>query len=99
VHVTDPELIKEVLTKYYKFQKNHHDLDPITKILLTGIGSLEGEPWAKRRKIINAAFHFEKLKVPAGIEACFTLLKIYYTIRLVKSCIFLCCSLCFLRSI
>nr|AGX93060.1 7-deoxyloganic acid 7-hydroxylase-like protein [Tabernaemontana elegans] len=72
VHVTDPELIKEVLTKYYKFQKNHHDLDPITKFLLTGIGSLEGEPWAKRRKIINAAFHFEKLKLmlPAFYLSC-----------------------------
>lgn len=63
VFVTDPELIREVLTKYYKFHKNHHDLDPITKFLLTGIGSLEGEPWSRRRKSINPAFHFEKLKV------------------------------------
>lgn len=61
--MTDPELIREVLTKYYKFQKNHHDLDPITKFLLTGIGSLEGDPWSRRRKIINSAFQFEKLKV------------------------------------
>nr|AGX93061.1 7-deoxyloganic acid 7-hydroxylase-like protein [Vinca minor] len=72
VQITDPELIKEVLTKYYKFQKNHHDLDPITKLLLGGIGSLEGESWAKRRKIINSAFHFEKLKLmlPAFYLSC-----------------------------
>ncbi|KAL3508818.1 hypothetical protein ACH5RR_028219 [Cinchona calisaya] len=72
VNVTDPELIREVLTKYYKFQKNHHDLDPITKLLLTGIGSLEGDPWSRRRKIINSAFQFEKLKLmlPAFYLSC-----------------------------
>ncbi|KAK3009358.1 hypothetical protein RJ639_013094 [Escallonia herrerae] len=63
VHITEPELIRDVLTKYYKFHKNHHALDPITKYLLAGIGSLEGEPWAKRRRILNSAFHFEKLKL------------------------------------
>lgn len=87
VNITDPELIKEVLTKYYKFQKNHHDLDPITKLLLTGIGSLEGDPWAKRRKIINAAFHFEKLKVSCGYSRNllnFSLIKILvYRIKLI----------------
>ncbi|CAI9088915.1 OLC1v1023370C1 [Oldenlandia corymbosa var. corymbosa] len=72
VFMTDPELIREVLTKYYKFHKNHHDLDPITKFLLTGIGSLEGESWSQRRKTINPAFHFEKLKLmlPAFYMAC-----------------------------
>nr|QWX38540.1 secologanin synthase 5 [Ophiorrhiza pumila] len=72
VFVTDPELIREVLTKYYRFNKNHHDLDPITKFLFTGIGSLEGDPWSRRRKTINPAFHFEKLKLmlPAFYLAC-----------------------------
>nr|AIL49061.1 secologanin synthase [Nothapodytes nimmoniana] len=72
VHITEPEQIREVLTKYYRFQKNHHSFDPITKHLLTGIGSLEGEPWAKHRRVINAAFHFEKLKLmlPAFYESC-----------------------------
>ncbi|KAK2992116.1 hypothetical protein RJ640_006418 [Escallonia rubra] len=63
VHITEPELIRDVLTKYNKFHKNHHALDPRTKYLLAGVGSLEGEPWAKRRRILNSAFHFEKLKL------------------------------------
>ncbi|CAI9088914.1 OLC1v1023369C2 [Oldenlandia corymbosa var. corymbosa] len=62
VLVTDPDLVREVLTKYYKFHKNLHDHDPITRVLLTGVGMLEGEPWAARRKIIKSAFFFEKLK-------------------------------------
>ncbi|KAM7503867.1 hypothetical protein LguiB_002771 [Lonicera macranthoides] len=72
LHITEPELIRDVLTKYYKFQKNHHSLDPITKYLLSGIGSLEGEPWAQRRRVINSAFHFEKLKLmlPAFYLSC-----------------------------
>uniref|UniRef100_A0A5B6Z0T0 Putative 7-deoxyloganic acid 7-hydroxylase-like protein n=1 Tax=Davidia involucrata TaxID=16924 RepID=A0A5B6Z0T0_DAVIN len=72
VHITEPELVREVLTKYYKFQKNHKALDPITELLLAGIGSLEGEKWAKHRKIINPAFHMEKLKLmlPSFYSSC-----------------------------
>nr|QBM10924.1 7-deoxyloganic acid-7-hydroxylase [Swertia mussotii] len=72
VFVTEPELVREVLTKYYKFQKNHHDLDPITQFLFTGIGSLEGDTWSKRRKLITTAFQFEKLKLmlPAFYLSC-----------------------------
>ncbi|CAI9113135.1 OLC1v1013678C1 [Oldenlandia corymbosa var. corymbosa] len=72
VLVTDPEHVREIYTKYYLFQKNHHDLDPITKLLLTGIGSLEGEVWNSRRKILNPAFYYEKLKLlpPAFYSCC-----------------------------
>nr|WMD26768.1 7-deoxyloganic acid hydroxylase CYP72A728v2 [Camptotheca acuminata] len=77
VHITQPELVREVLTKYYKFQKNHKALDPITELLLTGIGSLEGEKWALHRKIINPAFHMEKLKqmLPAFHSSCMEIMK------------------------
>nr|AKI87771.1 DL7H1 [Gentiana rigescens] len=72
VFVTDPELVREVLTKYYKFNKNHHGLDPITKFLFCGIGSLEGDTWSKRRKLLTTAFQFEKLKLmlPAFYQSC-----------------------------
>ncbi|KAL6314383.1 hypothetical protein AAG906_021441 [Vitis piasezkii] len=35
---------------------------PLGKLLATGVVALEGEQWTKRRKIINPAFHLEKLK-------------------------------------
>ncbi|XP_059650993.1 7-deoxyloganic acid hydroxylase-like [Cornus florida] len=72
LHITEPELVREVLTKYYKFQKNYRALDPITKILLTGIGSLEGDKWAMHKRIINPAFRMEKLKLmlPAFHSSC-----------------------------
>lgn len=32
-------------------------------MLHNGVGSHEGEKWARHRRIINPAFHLEKLKV------------------------------------
>lgn len=32
VALTDPTLVKEVLTKYVTFQKSYHDLDPLIEI-------------------------------------------------------------------
>ncbi|KAK6132447.1 hypothetical protein DH2020_033824 [Rehmannia glutinosa] len=59
LNVADPELIKEILNKPDVFQK---PLPETGKILAGGILFLEGEKWAKHRKIINPAFHLEKLK-------------------------------------
>jgi cytochrome P450 len=33
------------------------------ELISRGIGSLDGEKWAMRRRILNPAFHLEKLKV------------------------------------
>ncbi|KAJ9672685.1 hypothetical protein PVL29_026057 [Vitis rotundifolia] len=56
----EPELIRDVLLKHNAFQKPPEH--PLVKLLVSGIVSLEGEQWTKRRKIINPAFHLEKLK-------------------------------------
>ncbi|CAA3012081.1 cytochrome P450 CYP72A219-like [Olea europaea var. sylvestris] len=60
LNVTDPELMKEILTKPGLFQKPHPD--PIRDTIVGGLLFLENEKWTKHRKIINPAFHLEKLK-------------------------------------
>ena len=61
VNIMEPELIRDVLLKHNVFQKPPPH--PLGKLLATGVVALEGEQWTKRRKIINPAFHLEKLKV------------------------------------
>ncbi|KAF5740435.1 secologanin synthase-like [Tripterygium wilfordii] len=65
VMIMNTEQIKEVLLRTSDFQK----IAPkgLLGLLLVGLVTLEGENWIKRRKVINPAFHQEKLKfmVPA----------------------------------
>ena len=58
--IMDPEHIREILSKSNIFQKPPPAL---TKLLAEGILSYEGDKWAKHRRIINPAFHLDKLKV------------------------------------
>ncbi|KAH7651907.1 Secologanin synthase protein [Dioscorea alata] len=76
VSLMDPELIKEVLSnKFGHFVKPN--LTPLGKLLAQGLASHEGEKWAKHRRIINPAFHLEKLKrmLPAFSTCCDELIK------------------------
>ena len=62
VIIMDPELIREVLTnKLGHFKKSK--FSRVARALISGLVIHEGEKWAKHRRIINPAFHQEKLKV------------------------------------
>ncbi|KAH7651920.1 Secologanin synthase protein [Dioscorea alata] len=71
VSLMDPRLVKEVLSnKFGHFMKLR--LNPLSKFLIQGLLSYEGQKWAKHRRIINPAFHLDKLKlmVPAFCICC-----------------------------
>ncbi|CAG7877559.1 unnamed protein product [Brassica rapa] len=70
ITITDPEQIKEVFNKIYDFQKPHSF--PLGRLIATGLFSYDGDKWAKHRRIINPAFHLEKIKnmVPAFHQSC-----------------------------
>lgn len=69
VLIMNHDLIKEVTLKYVTYEKPHSN--PLTRLLAQGIVSLEGDKWAKHRKIINPAFHQEKLKVVLNFDFLF----------------------------
>ncbi|KAK9092525.1 hypothetical protein Syun_027436 [Stephania yunnanensis] len=70
INVMEPDLVRDVLSnKFGHFTKRPN---PFTKLLATGLGSYNGEKWVKHRRIINPAFHIEKLKMmlPAFYASC-----------------------------
>ncbi|XP_057525269.1 cytochrome P450 72A397-like [Amaranthus tricolor] len=60
VLITEHELIRDVFTRMNLFKKPK--LNYLVEILFSGLVRYEGEKWAKHRKIVNPAFHMEKLK-------------------------------------
>ncbi|KAI3805020.1 hypothetical protein L1987_27012 [Smallanthus sonchifolius] len=66
VHVSDPSMIREVLANYKKYEKFLGD-NPLARLIGTGLIDAKGDQWDKRRKIINPAFHMEKLKASKSV--------------------------------
>ncbi|KAK2988394.1 hypothetical protein RJ640_007687 [Escallonia rubra] len=60
LNIVDPDVIKEMLSKPNIFQK---PADPLGEIVTGGLFTSEGQKWSKHRRLINPAFHLEKLKV------------------------------------
>ncbi|KMS99640.1 hypothetical protein BVRB_1g022090 [Beta vulgaris subsp. vulgaris] len=70
VNISKPELSREALTDIQDILKPRWN--PIVAKLFLGFVNYEGEKWAKHRKMINPAFHMEKLKLmlPAFYDIC-----------------------------
>ncbi|GFP87904.1 cytochrome p450 cyp72a219 [Phtheirospermum japonicum] len=70
VIILDPEEIREILTKNYIFQKP--SANPFGKMIAEGVATHETDKWARHRKLINPAFHVEKVKnmVPSFQQSC-----------------------------
>ncbi|XP_060201191.1 cytochrome P450 CYP72A219-like [Lycium barbarum] len=60
VLITEPELIREVLTKNYVYQKAPSS--PLSKFFVDGLANHETDKWAIHRRLLNPAFHLDKLK-------------------------------------
>ncbi|KAI3731748.1 hypothetical protein L1987_62943 [Smallanthus sonchifolius] len=71
VHVLDPGLAKDILSRINDFQKLRKS-NPYVKIMFQGLIDYDGEKWFKHRKIINPAFHAHKFKymAPAIHSSC-----------------------------
>nr|CAB3477689.1 unnamed protein product [Digitaria exilis] len=71
VTIANPALVKDLLSnKFGHFEKPQ--LPALTKLISDGLTSHEGEKWVKHRRILNPAFHLEKLKLmlPAFSACC-----------------------------
>ncbi|KAB2039767.1 hypothetical protein ES319_D02G033500v1 [Gossypium barbadense] len=77
VVISEPELIKEVMKNSENIFQKRKLTDVGAKLLGNGLVFIEGEKWAKHRKLANHAFHGESLKnvTPAIIVSVETMLE------------------------
>ncbi|XP_034593645.1 cytochrome P450 CYP72A616 isoform X1 [Setaria viridis] len=71
VTIADPALVRQVLSnKFGHFEKV--GFGQLQRLLHYGLSSHEGDKWARHRRIINPAFHLDKLKrmLPAFASCC-----------------------------
>jgi hypothetical protein len=62
VTILDPESVREILSnKFGHYGKPRSSR--FGKLLANGLVNHQGEKWAKHRRILNPAFHHEKIKV------------------------------------
>ena len=62
--ISDPDMIKEVLTKSDGKTFEKIQLNPLAKLLFgDGLILLTGKKWAIHRRITNQAFNMERVKV------------------------------------
>ncbi|KAK4752966.1 hypothetical protein SAY87_021764 [Trapa incisa] len=61
LNIMNVDHVKDILSKVHDFQKPPSN--PLIKLLVSGLVDYNGDKWAAHRKIINPAFHQEKLKV------------------------------------
>ncbi|KAF5189631.1 Cytochrome p450 [Thalictrum thalictroides] len=62
VNIMDPDMIRDILSnKFGHFSKVRRS-NPLGNLLNLGLVAYDGEKWVKHRRIINPAFHQEKLK-------------------------------------
>ncbi|KAL9230706.1 hypothetical protein vseg_006022 [Gypsophila vaccaria] len=75
INIGEPELVREAFNRMHEFQKPK--TNPLSALLATGLVSYEGDKWAKHRRLINPAFHVEKLKlmIPAFRESIVEVVK------------------------
>ncbi|WVZ69589.1 hypothetical protein U9M48_018355 [Paspalum notatum var. saurae] len=71
VTLSDPDLARDIMSnKFGHFEKPK--FPALSKLFAKGVAYYEGEKWAKHRRILNPAFHLEKLKLmlPAFSACC-----------------------------
>ncbi|OWM73127.1 hypothetical protein CDL15_Pgr001241 [Punica granatum] len=75
LNIMNPDHIKGIFSKIYDFEKSTPN--PLVVLIANGLTNHEGEKWATHRKIINPAFHLEKLKLmlPACYLSCDEMVK------------------------
>ncbi|KAG9447966.1 hypothetical protein H6P81_014094 [Aristolochia fimbriata] len=66
VIIMDAELIRLIILQHKPGQIQKVPPKPHRKMLGSGVNSLEGDHWFHRRRLINAAFLMEKLKLMIG---------------------------------